>query len=92
MEKAIKNADELSEAVKDSLMYYLNLRKPTKNGILFHGVPDALSASAKLLDLSINGRYKLASMKKLRASIIKDKIGNTNQNNTEINLAMLLEE
>ena len=92
MEKAIKNADELSEAVKDSLMYYLNLRKPTKNGILFHGVPDALSASAKLLDLSINGRYKLASMKKLRASIIKDKIGNANQNNTEINLAMLLEE
>ena len=91
METAIKNADELSSAVKDSLMYYLNLRKPNKNGILFQGVPDALSASARLLDLSINGRYKLASMKKLRASILKDKNGN--QNNTgEISLAMLLDE
>ena len=91
MEKAIHNADELSEAVKDSLMYYLNLRKPNKNGILFHGVSDALSASAKLLDLSINGRYKLASMKKLRASILKDKESNNNNNNSEFNLAMLLE-
>lgn len=91
MEIAIKNADELSSAVKDSLMYYLNLKKPNRNGILFQGVPDALSASARLLDLSINGRYKLASMKKLRASILKDKNGN--QNNTgEISLAMLLDE
>lgn len=72
MERAIKEADELSKEVKDSIMYFLDIRKPNKNGILMNGVPDVLQASARLLDLAINGRYKLASMKKLRASILKD--------------------
>ena len=89
MEIAIKNADELANATKDSIMYYLDIRKPNRNGILFNGVPDVLNASARLLDLSISGRYKLANMKRLRASILKDKIGGTDNKN-ELNLAVLL--
>ena len=89
MEQAIKEADELGKTVKESVMYYLDIRKPNRNGILFHGVPDVLNASARLLDLSINGRYKLASMKRLRASIIKDMTSNDNKGN-DINLAVLL--
>ena len=89
MEYAIKEADELGKTVKESIMYYLVIRKPNRNGILFHGVPDVLNASARLLDLSINGRYKLASMKRLRASIIKDMTSNDNKGN-DINLAVLL--
>lgn len=88
MEKAIQEADELGKTVKDSVMYYLDIRKPNRNGILFHGVPDVLNASARLLDLSINGRYKLASMKRLRASIIKDSTSSDNKG--EVNLAVLL--
>lgn len=88
MENAIREADELSKEVKDSIMYYLGIRKPNRNGILMNGVPDVLQASARLLDLSINGRYKLASMKKLRASILKDMSVKGDSN--EISLADLL--
>ena len=91
MELAIKDADELSKAVKESLIYFLNIRKPNRNGILMHGVSDALNASAKLLDISVNGRYKLASMKKLRASIIKDRDSKNNNNNTEFSLLEILD-
>ena len=78
METAIHEADELSKEVKESIMYFLSIRKPNKNGILINGIPDVLQASARLLDLSINGRHKLASMKKLRASILKDMLSKNN--------------
>ena len=91
MEEAIKNADELSKEVKDSLIYYLHIRKPNRNGILMEGVSDALAASARLIDISVNGRYRLANMKKMRASIIKDMTANTNSSN-EFDLASLLSE
>lgn len=92
MEDAIKDADELSKEIKDSLIYYLNIRKPNRNGILMHGVSDALNASAKLLDISVNGRYKLASMKKLRASIIKDRDSSNSTSKGEFSLVELLSE
>lgn len=88
MEHAIHEADELSKEVKDSIMYYLSIRKPNRNGILMNGIPDVLQASARLLDLSINGRHKLASMKKLRASILKDM--NSGKDSNEFSLADLL--
>ena len=91
MELAIRDADELSKEIKESLIYYLNIRKPNRNGILMHGVSDALNASAKLLDISVNGRYKLASMKKLRASIIKDR-DSKNNDNSELSLVDILSE
>ena len=91
MEVAIRDADELSKEIKESLIYYLNIRKPNRNGILMHGVSDALNASAKLLDISVNGRYKLASMKKLRASIIKDR-DSKNNDNSELSLVDILSE
>lgn len=72
MEVAIKNADELATKTKESITYFLDIKKPNKHGILINGIPEVLSSAAKLLDLSINGRYKLASMKKMRASILKD--------------------
>ena len=58
MERAIEQADELSTAVKDSVMHYLKIRNNNRNGLLFHGVPDALNAATRLLDLSVTGRYK----------------------------------
>lgn len=91
MEEAIKNADELSKEVKESLIYYLRIRKPNRNGILMKGISDALSASAKLIDISVNGRFRLANMKKMRASILKDMSANTNSKD-DFDLASILSE
>ena len=91
MEVAINDAEEISKELKDSIMYYLKIRSANRNGILFRGVPDVLQASARLLDISISGRYKIASLKKLRASIIKDKNGGAN-NKDDVNLLTFLNE
>lgn len=91
MEVAINDAEEISKELKDSIMYYLKIRSANRNGILFRGVPDVLQASARLLDISISGRYKIASLKKLRASILKDKNGGTN-NKDDVNLLTFLNE
>lgn len=90
MELAVKNADEISTSLKDSIMYYLNIRSANKNGILFRGVPEVLQASARLLDISISGRYKIANLKKMRASIIKDSKGGASDNK-EFNLMSFME-
>lgn len=89
MEVAIRHADEMSVLVKNAVMRYLDPNKPNKNGILMNNIPDVLMASARLLDLSINGRSKLAAMKKMRAGVLKDSLGGKSSNN-EINLALLL--
>ena len=91
MEVAINDAEEISKELKDSIMYYLKIRSANRNAILFRGVPDVLQASARLLDISISGRYKIASLKKLRASIIKDKNGGAN-NKDDVNLLTFLNE
>ena len=91
MELAIHQADELAMKTKNAIAYYLDINKPNRNGILFQGVPDVLQASARLLDLSISGRYKLASMKKMRAAILKDSKSN-NGSGDELTLESLLAE
>lgn len=91
MEVAINNAEEISKELKDSIIYYLKIRSANRNGILFRGVPDVLQASARLLDISISGRYKIASLKKLRASILKDKNGGAS-GKEDFNLLTFLNE
>ena len=91
MEVAVSNAEQISKELKDSILYYLKIRSSNRNGILFRGVPDVLQASARLLDISISGRYKIASLKKLRASIIKDKNGGANSKD-DLNLMSFLNE
>nr|DAE84778.1 MAG TPA: hypothetical protein [Caudoviricetes sp.] len=91
MEVAINSAEEISKELKDSIMYYLKIRSANRNGILFRGVPDVLQASARLLDISISGRYKIASLKKLRASILKDKNGGAS-GKEDFNLLTFLNE
>ena len=91
MQQAIQEADELAVATKQGVMDVLKISNNRRHGILIQGVPDALNAAAKLLDLSINGRYKLASMKKLRASIIKD-MNSNNAKSDEFDLMKLLSE
>ena len=91
MELAIQQADELAMKTKNAISYYLDINKPNRSGILFQGVPDVLQASARLLDLSISGRYKLASMKKMRAAILKDSKSN-NGSGDELTLDSLLAE
>ena len=91
MEMAIRQADELALKTKNAISYYLDINKPNRSGILFQGVPDVLQASARLLDLSISGRYKLASMKKMRAAILKDSKSN-NGSGDELTLESLLAE
>ena len=91
MEVAVSNAEEISKELKDSILYYLKIRSSNRNGILFRGVPDVLQASARLLDISISGRYKIASLKKLRASIIKDKNSGANSKD-DLNLMSFLNE
>lgn len=89
MEVAIRHADEMSVLVKNAVVRYLDPNKPNKNGILMNNIPDVLMASARLLDLSINGRSKLAAMKKMRAGVLKDSLGGKSSNG-ELNLAVLL--
>ena len=91
MEQAIKEADELAIATKKGVMEILKISNNKRHGILLQGVPDAINAAAKLLDLSINGRHKLANMKKLRASIIKD-MTTANGKSNEFDLMSILNE
>ena len=91
MEQAIKEADELAIATKKGVMEVLKISNNRRHGILIQGVPDAINAAAKLLDLSINGRHKLANMKKLRASIIKDMTAANGKSN-EFDLMSILNE
>ena len=91
MEQAIKEADELAIATKKGVMEVLKISNNRRHGILLQGVPDAINATAKLLDLSINGRHKLANMKKLRASIIKD-MTTANGKSNEFDLMSILNE
>ena len=91
MEQAIREADELAVATKKGVMEILKISNNRRHGILIQGVPDAINAAAKLLDLSINGRHKLANMKKLRASIIKD-MTSANGKSNEFDLMSILNE
>jgi len=94
IEAKIRETDELSElvgkAIKDKLKNSLNREGNGSGHIIFADTfPDILSAQARLLSLSVDGRCKVAAIRKNRYSILKSKISDDNKK-SELSLSDIL--
>ena len=74
IEKTVLNVEALAAAVGSSVAEHFPNGKNNK-AIFYDGMPDILQAAARLLDISINGRHKVAMLRRSRASILKDATG-----------------
>ena len=74
IEEMVDQAEVMSKQLNQSIAVYLKEVDPAgKNrSIFYEGMPDVLQAAARLLDISIGGRYKVSNLRKMRASILKD--------------------
>lgn len=74
IEQMVDQAEIMSKQLNESIAVYLKETDPAgKNrSIFYEGMPDVLQAAARLLDISIGGRYKVSNLRKMRASILKD--------------------
>ena len=80
----VEHAEELAVNLKTKLDTYI---KGTKdNVIFFQQMGDALQAEARLIDIAVNGRYKIATMRKNRAAIIKSSTNNGKENSNQLSL------
>ena len=94
IEAKIRETDELSalvgKAIKDKLKDSLNREGHGSGHIIFADTfPDILSAQARLLSLSVDGRCKVAAIRKSRYAILKSKIDNENKK-SELSLSDII--
>ena len=94
IEEKIRETNELSElvgkAIKDKLKNSLSREGNGSGHIIFADTfPDILSAQARLLSLSVDGRCKVAAIRKSRYAILKSKIDNEGKK-SELNLSDIL--
>lgn len=77
IEKVIRNSEQLADIVQEGLMkkfennIHVNDGRTSGNLLFNDNIPDLLQAQARLLSLSIDGRVKVANIRKTRQAIIK---------------------
>jgi hypothetical protein len=89
LEASVEATKDVTQGMQKKLMHFL--KDDTKpNVICADWLSEAISAYARLTSITVDGRYKLATLKRQRAAIIKDR--NTSSADNGFDLSSILND